>query len=490
MEVTLLNKAEFPLDVLRLDRDNSQPLHIQLRDALRQLILSSSLKPRARIPSIRELSKMLNVSRNTIVAAFDQLIAEGYLESRRGAGCWVADTHALSALTKTNTVFSHSPKLSKRGEVMASQPKLQSIPGKVAFHPGIPDTVNFPFKVWGAIGKRKSSSGGEDLLGYHNIVGLESLRQNISDYLNISRGVQCDADQILITTGAQAVLDMLARILLDDGDLVWMEEPGFIGAQGAFKAAGAALEALPVNTEGWQFSFSQTKTPRLIYVTPSCQHPLGLKMDLGDRLALLEKASKYQAWIIEDDYDGEYSFFGSPIPAIQGLTDNAPVIYVGTFSKILFPTLRIGYAVVPKSLAEKAKSVLSITGQHPSLILQATLSQFMSDGHFSRHLNRMRRLYSRRRECFLELCQEYISEWLQPIDDMTGIQIACLSKVPMNDVMLAEMAKSRGLSLAPLSIYYQTSTPVSGLVMGYAGIDETQMNKSFKVLRSLLQEHV
>lgn len=486
-----MNRAEFPLDALRLDRGSSQSLHTQLRDALRLLILSGALKPQTRIPSIRHLSKTLGVSRNTIVSAFDQMTAEGYLESRRGAGCWVADTHALRAITETGSLLSQSPGLSKRGEIMASQPKLQSIPGKVAFHPGIPDTANFPFKVWGAIGKRKSSPGGEDLLGYHDIVGLESLRQNISDYLTISRGVRCDADQIVITTGAQAALDMLARMLLDEGDVVWMEEPGFIGAQGAFKAAGATLAALPVDAEGWQFSLEQTRTsPKIIYVTPSCQHPLGIKMELEDRLSLLEKATNYQAWIVEDDYDGEYSFFGSPIPAMQGLTENAPVIYIGTFSKILFPTLRIGYAVVPKSLATHAKTVLSFTGQHPSLILQATLSQFMSDGHFSRHLNRMRRLYARRRARFLELCEVYVGQWLHPVDDMTGIQITCLSKVPMDDVVLARLARSQGLSLAPLSIYYQSSAPEAGLVMGYAGVDETQMAKSFKVLRSLLQEHV
>lgn len=478
------------MDALQFDRGRSKSLHTQLRDALRQLILSGVLKPQMRVPSIRELSKTLGVSRNTIVSAFDQLTAEGYLESRRGSGCWVADTHALRTLANNSSLLSRSPRLSKRGKVMASQSKLESIPGKVAFHPGIPDTANFPFKVWGAIGKRKSSSGGEDLLGYHNIVGLESLRQNIADYLCISRGVRCDADQIIITTGAQAALDMLARMLLDDDDVVWMEEPGFIGAHGAFKAAGATLAALPVDQNGWQFSLEQSQTPKLIYVTPSCQHPLGIKMELEDRLSLLEKAANYQAWIVEDDYDGEYSFFGSPIPAMQGLTENAPVIYVGTFSKILFPTLRIGYAVVPKNLAKTAKTVLSFTGQHPSLILQATLSQFMSDGHFSRHLNRMRRLYARRRVRFLELCEEHVGEWLQPIDDKTGIQITCLFKGPTNDVMIADVARSQGMSLAPLSIYFQTFAPMAGLVMGYAGIDEAQMTRSFKLLRNLLQAHV
>lgn len=335
--------------------------------------------------------------------------------------------------------------------------------------------------------KSKSTPGGEDLFGYHALNGLESLRTSISNYLTVSRGVRCTPEQIVVTTGGQAALDLLARLLIDGGDVVWMEEPGFLGAQSAFKAAGAALLPLNVSEAGWDVPSAHCPSPRLIYVTPSCQHPVGVSMPLPTRLALIEIAQEKQTWIIEDDYDGEYNFYSNPLPAMQGLTGSAPVIYVGTFAKTLFPSLRLGYAVMPQGLAEKAKHALNFTGQYPPLILQATLADFISQGHFFRHLNRMRRLYASRRKLFLDLCEAYVSDWLRPIDTRSGIQITCLSLVPIDDGAIARQAAVRNLNLAPLSRFSLSANPRTGFVMGYAGVPEPQMEASFSVLRELLK---
>lgn len=423
-----------------------------------------------------------------MVSALDQLLAEGYVESRQGAGCWVTDTGALPLVANQMSSRGTAPKLSVRGELMSCQPHLEGRPKQAIFHPGIPEIGTFPFKTWGAILKRKSTPTGDDLFGYHTISGLSDLRTTIAEYLSVSRGLKCSANQIVLTTGAQAALDLFARILIDADDTVWMEDPGFIGAKSAFSAAGARLVSLPVDRFGWHPPALENAPPKVIYLTPSCQHPLGMPMPLEQRLKILELARQCEAWIIEDDYDGEYNFFGKPVPAMQGLAEDVPVIYVGTFSKVLFPSLRIGYVVVPPELTDKIKAVLSFTGQHPSLVLQAALSEFMSNGHFSRHLNKMRRLYTQRRALFLELCEKHLSDWLEPMDERTGIQITCRSIVPMNDVMIARQAAPLGLSLVPLSRYGLRKPTQSGFVMGYAATPANLMTDSIAVLRSILEE--
>lgn len=481
-----MKKSPIPLDMLTVDRSLRDPLHRQLVNALRKLILSGALQKSERLPSIRAMSAQLKLSRNTVVAAYDQLAAEGFIVSKPNAGVWVADTGALGKIEKIRSITPNHPAFSNRGRLMTSQPRVRSLPGNVSFHPGTPETSLFPFKTWGQILRRKSTSGGEDLFGYHSLGGLRSLRENIAHYLASSRGVRCSADQIIITTGGQAALDILARILLDNGDLVWIEEPGFLGARSVFEASGARLVNLPVDKNGWHISAEPFENPKMIYLTPSCQHPLGVTMSLEKRLQFLEIAHSNNSWIIEDDYDGEYTFRGDPLPAMQGLIDNEKVIYVGTFAKTLFPGLRIGYFIAPKEIASAAKTVLNFTGQYPPLILQATLAEFMSRGYFFTHLNKMRRLYLQRRSLFLELADSHIGNYLKPLNGRTGIQIACLASCQMNDLALARLALNKSINLAPLSLYYRSHPAEHGFLMGYAGVSEESMRSSFRLLEELL----
>ncbi|MHA1570853.1 MAG: aminotransferase-like domain-containing protein, partial [Alphaproteobacteria bacterium] len=379
------------------------------------------------------------------------------------------------------------PDLSPRGRIMTSQPRVRTIPSQMAFHPGSPELEMFPFKAWGRLLARRSRPGGQDLFGYHHILGHPDLRKMIASFLSTMRRVRCTPDQIVVTTGGQAALDLLARLLLADGDTVWMEEPGYIGARSAFLAAGATLEPLPVSLQGWQVPAASAPSPRLIYLTPSCHYPLGITMPLEQRLSVLEVANAQNAWIIEDDYDGEYTFKGQPLPAMQGLADQSRVIYVGTFSKTLFPAIRLGFIVLPQDLASRIKPALNTTGQFAPLLLQATLADFIEQGLFFLHLTRMRRLYSRRRARFLEQLNTHLGDWLDPIDGATGIQIAAILKQPLDDAELAEMAGGQGINLAPLSLFFHRQPRYRGLLMGYAGVQESTMERLLPVLREVIE---
>jgi len=477
--------VSYPLDLIALSASAGVPLQKQLTDQLRELILTGAVPDGSRLPSIRTLAAELDVSRNTVIAALDQLCAEGLIESRRGAGTFVsAGVRARGA--GALRVDSGTPGLSARGRLMAAQPRVRTFPGSTAFHPGTPELSEFPFKTWRRLLSRRMRLGGEDLFGYHHIAGHPELRETVARFLTVMRRVRCTPEQIVVTAGAQAALDLIARLLLDEGDTVWMEEPGYPGARGAFLGAGARLEPLPVDREGWHVP-SARPAPRLIYITPSCQHPLGITMPRGQRHAILEVARAADAWIVEDDFDGEYSFCGQPEPSVHGLAEDRRVIYVGTFSKTLFPSLRLGFLVLPEEFVEPVKRSLSVTGQFAPLIPQAVLSDFIRGGFFFGHLNRMRRLYGRRRAHFLSLFERHLGRWLDPIDGRSGIQIASEFSAPAADATVASQAAAAGINLAPLSLYYPGRTARQGLLMGYAAVHEADMERAFPRLRAIVE---
>jgi GntR family transcriptional regulator/MocR family aminotransferase len=479
-------RQAFLLDALTLDRGSDEPLHRQLYRALQTLIQDRTLPPGSELPSTRALAADLGVARNTVVAAYDQLGTEGYLHNRAGARPVVVALPAGPKPQERMQSRSSGRALSVRGEAMMCQPVHHGAPGQVAFHPGMPDAGNFPFGIWSRLLARRASFAGETLFGTYNVAGLPALREAIAAYLRTARGVNCTADAIVVTTGAQAAFDLLARLLLDPGECVWMEEPGYYGAQSAFIAAGAKLVALPVGLDGWQLE-QPSPRPRLFYVTPACQHPLGVTMRMEQRLRLLEIAEQCDAWVIEDDFDGEYRFQGQPIPAMQGADRSGRVIYVGTFAKILFPALRLGFMVLPPALYERIPRALSTTGQFAPLLLQAALADFINEGLMTRHLKRMRRIYAARRQRFRDLCELHLAGKLTLLSGEAGIQVAGFLHEGIDDQRVAEEALRLGINVSPLSKHFRHGLPRQGLVLGYAACDEHQMDQGIQRLKRAIE---
>jgi GntR family transcriptional regulator/MocR family aminotransferase len=478
--------SAFPLEAIVLDRAASATLHRQLYGHLRALIERKVLPSGGSLPSTRLLSKDLKLGRNTVIAAYDQLALEGYLVMRRCAPPVVVDlpAHGLAAGPTNRRPMA---RLSRRGKVMTSQPYHHGRPGMLAFHPGLPDAGNFPFNTWSKLLARRAKGAGHDLFGAYHIGGYPPLREAIARYLWASRGINCAAEEIVVTNGAQSAFDLLARILLDPGERVWMEEPGYYGARAAFLSAGAKLDALKVDEDGWRLDPPRI-APRVIFVTPSCHHPLGVTMPMEQRLKLIQLAEAWNSWIIEDDYDGEYRFQGQPIPSLQGISAANRVVCVGTFAKILFPAMRLGFMVVPAAMAKGLVAGLSATGQFAPLLTQAALADFISEGHFTRHLRRMRRLYASRRQVFMDLCDRELTPWLRLSRSESGIQLVGLLRSGIDDRMVAAAAARRGVNVSPLSLQYWRADKRQGLVMGFASADERNMRLAAGALRNVLRE--
>lgn len=475
----------FPLDMLTVDRSSREPLQRQLYRSLAGMIRERVLPAGLELPSTRSLAQELGLARNTIIGAYDQLIAEGYLVNRQGARPVVVALPGGSLRNGAPATPKSVRSLSRRGETLLRQPFHHGTPGKVAFHPGMPDAHSFPFHVWSRLLSRRAGFGAQNLFGTYHVTGLPELKEAIAAYLAVARGVRCEPAQIVVTTGAQAAFDLLARLLLDENDIVWMEEPGYYGAQAAFTVAGASVRPLQVDYTGWDLS-APPPAPRLIYVTPACQHPLGITMRMEQRLRLLAIAESESAWVIEDDFDGEYRFQGRPVPAIQSMDQSDRVIYVGTFAKLLFPALRLGFMVVPLDLCERIRHALSTTGQFAPLVLQAALADFILEGHMSRHLKRMRRLYASRRQSFTDACLDQLSDFLLLPPSEAGIQMVALLRNGLDDVRVTAEADRLGVNVSPLSKYFPKRTGKQGLVMGYAACNAAETQQGIRRLEQAL----
>jgi GntR family transcriptional regulator/MocR family aminotransferase len=483
----LSRRSRLSFDTVTVDRTLKVRLHRQLYETLRSYILEGRIGAGMSLPATRTLAQHLGVGRNTVVAAYDQLLAEGYVEAQSGSGTRVASRLQSPIHARQENALAHPPGLSHRGELMASQPQPPRSPGKLNFHPGFPERATFPFSTWARLLARNARRRSDDILGYQSFAGYWQLREAIAEYLAVARGVNCGPDQVIVVTGAQAALDLVARLLLDGGETAWLEEPGYLGARSALLGGGAELAALRVHRRGWELGDPDLPPPRLIYVTPSCQWPLGTIMRLDERLQLLAIAERHNAWIIEDDYDGEYRFRGQPVQALRGLDLSQRVIYVGTFGKTLFSSLRIGFLVVPPSRASAFERALSVTGQFAPLLLQATLADFIREGYFAAHLKRMRRLYVRRQTDFIELCRRELSAWMDVSENDAGMQILGWLNPPFDDRAVARAALRYGVDVQPISINYRHDTPRHGLLLGYAGLDDREIVKAVNGLRAAFQ---
>jgi len=482
----------------RLDIESSLPLYRQIYERLRRAILTGNLSPGSKLPSTRGMALELGIARNTVMAAYEQLLAEGYLEGEWGSGTYVSQAlpeHLLNAALPDRPVTGapgRSPQLSRRGAALAAIPHpVGSEPVTAcAFRLGSPALDAFPFELWARLTagcwRRKPSH----LLAYGDPAGHRPLREAIAAYLATSRGVQCHPSQVIIVSGSQQGLELAARVLLDPGDSAWIEDPGYRGARGAFLAAGVRLIPVPVDEEGMNFSSVADKRnrARLAYITPAHQYPLGITMSVARRLALLEWANGANAWILEDDYDGEFRYAGRPLAALQGLDRQERVIYLGTFSKVFFPSLRLGYLVVPWSLIDAFVRARALCDVHPPTVPQAVLAEFLTEGHFARHLRRMRGLYAERQEVFVRAAGRDLKGLLEVPSCDGGMHLIGWLEQGIDDRAVARRVKVGGIVTMPLSSLASRPLTRGGLLLGYTAIDARAIREGVRRLAEILRK--
>jgi GntR family transcriptional regulator/MocR family aminotransferase len=497
-----------------LDRRLPMPLHRQLYHALREAVLHGRLASGMRLPSTRDLARELSVSRNTVLAAFEQLLAEGYLSGRVGSGTYVSQAlghknehaHSASAAEKprlsnrgggqesARIAMRHLPSpsmsLSQRGAslVTVRVAELTGSASQAPFIVGVPALDRFSYKTWGRLLARRWRGQDPALLSYADPAGYRPLREAVANYLQLVRAVRCEPDQVVLVSGSQQGLDLTARLLLDPSDAVWFEEPGYLGARAALAAAGARLVPVPVDEEGMNVAQGERLCPRarLAYVSPSHQYPLGVTMSLERRFRLLEWAERSGAWILEDDYDSEFRYRGRPLASLQGLDASGRVIYLGTFSKVLFPSLRLGYLVVPRLLAQSFATGRALTDRQSPMLEQAVLTDFMAQGHFARHIRAMRLLYAERQAALVRAAEELEGRLeVRPAD--AGMHLVGWLPAGVNDTEASRAARSRGVFVSPLSRYYLSRNPHRpGLLLGYAAITRVAMRRGIRELAQAL----
>jgi len=475
-----------------LDVASATPLHRQLYEHLRQRILSGQLQPGERLPSTRSLAESLCISRTTAVLSYELLSSEGYLESRSGSGTFVCrqlPDPLLPPLPPPPAAAEPPlPTLSQYGasvqEAQVLRTRNASLP--IDFRYGAPAFDALPLKEWRRLLVRHCRSH-PGLLDYaEEPLGYRPLREAIARYLARSRAVHCDAEQILIVGGSQQALDLTTRLLVERSEQVALEDPGYLGARHVFRAQGAVLRPIPVDGEGMVVDALLPEPPgaiKLVYVTPSHQFPTGAVLSLPRRLALLRWAQSSGALVLEDDYDSEYRYAERPIPALQGLDRADRVLYVGTFSKVLFPSLRLGYLVVPAPLMPVFERARWLADRHSPLLEQAVLRDFIESGHLERHIRRMRNLYAQRRQCLVEALARTLGERATVLGEAAGMHLMVRLQISCSHEELIARLATRGVGLSSATCYYLQPADRSGeFIFGYANLEERQIGEGVKQL--------
>lgn len=471
------------------------PIYQQLYDYLRTAILSGQLPMGTQLPSTRALADELGVSRNTVLSAYDQLFAEGYLEAIGGKGTFVTHTLPESLLPqnqrrRAKSAAKRQHTLSRQTNRLLNTPQMPGASlfarrANQAFRAGLPALDQFPYEVWEKLLTRHARGLHPQMQIYQEVAGYRPLREAIADHVLLARQVHCTPDQVIIVTGSQGGLHLAARVLLNPGDTVWMEDPGYIGARRALVAAGAQIAFVPVDKDGLNVDAGIRQAPeaRLAYLTPSHQFPLGVILSLRRRLDLLNWAKQSSAYILEDDFDSEFRFAGRPLASLQGLDESESVIYVGTFSKVLYPALRIGYVIVPQGLVDAFLAFRSAMDYHHPILEQAVLTDFITEGHFSRHIRRMRNLYATRRGLLMDALKD---SPLRVDASETGMHLIGWLPPGLSDEEMSQRAAERQVSVSPVSAFAAQTTIPDGLVLGYAGIDEAEIQRGAEQLMRAL----
>ena len=489
-----MSKSETFQDLSLMPPAAGQEVGRWLYSELRAAILDGRLKPGSRMPSTRSLSKQYALARGTVSAAFDHLKSEGYIETVVGAGTFVAARIPDEGIEAQSRAADSAVPPSKAGLASRGRAAVEGVrllPAShslgVAFRSYEPAIDLFPVSLWSRVAGRVLRNAPRSLYGQGDARGYLPLRRAIAEYIGAARGVRCNADQILVTSGTQQGLDLVARLLLDAGDAVWMEDPGYPGALFAFRGAGAKVVPVPVDGYGLVVEEGRKLRPdaRMAYVTPASQFPLSVTMSPRRRRELLDWAAERNAWIIEDEYDAEYRYSGPPVPSLQSLDRSGCVIYMGTFTKMLFNSLRLGFVVLPERIVEAFAAGRSFLDRHPPTLEQAILADFILEGHFGHHVRRMRQIYARRSVALCEASRGLAGR-LDVAQAVSGMRTLGWVRTREMDRELAGRARSLGLEVAALSDFTLRHSHPSALILGFAGCSTTELKRGVEVLAEVM----
>lgn len=485
---------EIPLLTFKINIESSIPLYKQLYELLRNSILDGKIQPGKRLPGTRSLAAELNISRNTVAIAFDQLRIEGYITGKTGSGYFVSEIPDKKPLPVGISNEKLHPakefvKLKKysSGRLRENYRSDEIIP----FQNGIPALNYFPIRTWLKIINQTASYISDSLLGYSDAAGFRPLREAIASYLKTYRAVNCTAEQVLIVNGSQQGLDLIGRILLKKGSKVWLEDPGYLGIRDSMISAGASIHPCPLDDEGIDINFSWKHNPKpdLIYTTPSHQFPIGITMSVARRMQLLNFAIKNKCWIIEDDYDSEFRYVGNPLPSLQGMDQSKSVLYLGTFSKVLVPGLRLGYLVLPDSrMLNTFASMKYIMDRQSPILEQIVLAKYIEDGHFTKHIRKMRMLYKSRQEYLISEINKNMDGLISVNSSPSGMHIIAWLPQKLSDKKVFEAARKLNLILNPLSGYTLKYFKAPGSIIGYTGFNEVEIKEGLNKFKRILSD--
>ncbi len=479
---------------IAFDRTIKASFYKQIYDGYRAAILEGRLRPGQRLPSTRALARELGVSRLPVLNAFEQLLHEGYIVGRVGAGTYVTasiqDELGRSTPIQPETDHSRSLRRVHAPRNTHDDSGLSQPTGLGPFRVSLPALDLFPRKTWARLVSRHARNMSIEEMAYGDPAGHLPLRRAIADYLRTARAVSCEPNQVLIVSGSQMALRLCAMALLKPGDEVYVEDPGYPGARSALTATGATLRSVPVDHNGLVVTAMAPgkRGTRMAYVTPSHQYPLGVSMSAPRRMELLGWARRHQSWIVEDDYDSEYRFASRPLGALQGMDTASRVIYIGTFSKVLFPSLRIGYLVVPPPLVGTFIDHRESLDLFSPTLHQLALTDFLSEGHFARHVRRMRGVYLQRRDALVDAIQATLSRTLTIVNADAGMHLTAWLAARLDDRELVHQAAARGISATALSTCYAGKASKRGLVLGFGGVDEAQIGRAVETLGKVIRK--
>ncbi len=480
-----------------IDTNSPEPLHRQLYNELRAAILGGRLPAGCRLPASRELAQVTGLSRNTVLSAYDQLIAEGYIESRPGSGTYVSSTLPDQVLTGPTMdpvpqADRGSRRLSKHGERLLQTPFRKWPPlqtGPMLFRAGLPALDEFPMDTWRRLSDKRMRLASVKTLAYDEPQGYRPLREAIAAHLASARGARCSPDQILVVSGSQQGISLVNEVLVNEGDQVLFEDPGYFAARSVFETTGAEIVPVPVDDDGFDVAAAVQLAPnaRLAYITPSHQNPLCVTLSLPRRRALLQWAETNGSWILEDDNASECRYHGRPLAALQGIDPNGRVMYAGTFSKVMFSSLRLGYLVVPPDLLQAFVRARELQDRQSPGLTQAVMADFMVEGHFSRHLRRMRTLYAARLEALLKAVREYAPDLFEIPELEGGVNRVAWLPPGMSDTQAVDLLRPEGFACLPVSEFRMQPGGRTGLVLGFAGMTEELIDASIRKMAGLLR---